>query len=52
MKQAQESKSKSEELGYSILPRDIVTELDQGGKDTSFSVSIISVILIDVAKFS
>jgi PAS domain S-box-containing protein len=51
MKKAQEAKAQSEELLYSILPRDIVTKINQGEKNISFSVSCVSVIFVDIVKF-
>jgi hypothetical protein len=52
LKQVQKAKAKSEELLYSILPRDIVTRLNQGEKDICFLVPSASVIFIDIVKFS
>jgi class 3 adenylate cyclase len=52
MKEAQEAKVRSEELLYSILPRDIVIRINQGEKDICFSVPSASIIFIDIVKFS
>jgi transcriptional regulator with PAS, ATPase and Fis domain len=52
MKEEEEAKARSEGLLYSILPRDIVIRLNQGEKDISFSVPSVSVVFVDIEKFS
>jgi class 3 adenylate cyclase/PAS domain-containing protein len=52
IQQAKEAKRKTEELLYSILPRDIVIRINKGEKNISFSVPSASVIFIDIVKFS
>jgi class 3 adenylate cyclase len=52
MKEEEEAKARSEGLFYSILPRDIVIRLNQGEKDISFSVPSVSVVFVDIEKFS
>ena len=49
---AEEAKKKSETLLFQILPRDIVTRLNQGEKDISFSVPSATIMFIDIVKFS
>ncbi|EAY20724.1 Adenylate and Guanylate cyclase catalytic domain containing protein [Trichomonas vaginalis G3] len=51
-KQAEEEKRKSETLLYQILPRDIVNQINRGEKDISFQVQAVSIIFIDINKFS
>ena len=51
-KEAEEAKAQSENLLFQILPRSIVTRLNQGEKDISFSVPSASIIFIDIVKFS
>ncbi|OHT14492.1 Adenylate and Guanylate cyclase catalytic domain containing protein [Tritrichomonas foetus] len=50
--EAEEAKKNSENLLYQILPRDIVTRLNHGETDISFSVPSASVIFVDIVKFS
>ncbi|OHS96029.1 Adenylate and Guanylate cyclase catalytic domain containing protein [Tritrichomonas foetus] len=49
---AEEAKAQSEQLLFQILPRDIVTRLNHGETDISFSVPSASVMFIDIVKFS
>lgn len=49
---AEEAKKQSENLLFQILPRDIVTRLNAGEKDISFTVQSASIIFIDIVKFS
>ncbi|OHT02589.1 Adenylate and Guanylate cyclase catalytic domain containing protein [Tritrichomonas foetus] len=51
-KEAEEAKAQSENLLFQILPRSIVTRLNQGEKDISFSVPSASILFIDIVKFS
>ncbi|KAK8857945.1 hypothetical protein M9Y10_013044 [Tritrichomonas musculus] len=51
-KAAEEAKAQSENLLFQILPRDIVTRLNQGEKDISFTVQSATIIFIDIVKFS
>ncbi|OHS96509.1 Adenylate and Guanylate cyclase catalytic domain containing protein [Tritrichomonas foetus] len=51
-KDAEEAKAQSENLLFQILPRDIVTKLNSGEKDISFTVPSASIIFIDIVKFS
>jgi class 3 adenylate cyclase len=52
MKQAEEAKSKSEELLFSILPRDIVAKINQGEANISFSIPYVSVVFVDIVNFT
>jgi PAS domain S-box-containing protein len=52
MKKAQEAKTQSEELLFSILPRDIVTKLNHGETDISFSVPCVCAVFVDIVQFS
>jgi PAS domain S-box-containing protein len=51
-KQAEGAKQQSETLLYQILPRSIVTRLNAGEKDISFSIPSATVCFIDIVKFS
>ncbi|KAK8889250.1 hypothetical protein M9Y10_033996 [Tritrichomonas musculus] len=51
-KEVEEAKKQSEKLLYQILPRDIVTRMNRGEKDISFTVPSATIIFIDVVKFS
>lgn len=51
-KLAEESKAKSENLLYNILPRDIVIKLNSGEKEIAFTVPSASIIFIDIQRFS
>lgn len=51
-REAEQSKLKSEQLLYQILPRDIVIKLNSGEKDISFSVASASIMFVDIQKFS
>ena len=51
-KDAEEAKAQSENLLYQILPRSIVTRINQGEKDISFSVPSATIGFIDIVKFS
>ena len=51
-KEAEASKAQSENLLFQILPRHIVTKLNSGEKDVSFTVQSASIIFTDVVKFS
>jgi PAS domain S-box-containing protein len=50
--EAEVAKRQSETLLYQILPRDIVTRLNAGEKDISFSISSATIMFIDIVKFS
>jgi hypothetical protein len=52
MKQSQEVKARSEELLSSIFPGDIGARVKQGEQNISFSVETVSILFIDIAKFS
>jgi PAS domain S-box-containing protein len=49
---AEAAKQQSEKLLFQILPRDIVTRLNSGEKDISFSIASATVMFIDIVKFS
>jgi PAS domain S-box-containing protein len=51
-KEAEAAKAQSEMLLYQILPRGIVTRLNAGEKDISFSIPSATVMFIDIVKFS
>ena len=51
-KEAEAAKAQSENLLFQILPRDIVTRLNSGEKDISFTVESASIIFTDIVKFS
>lgn len=51
-KEAEDAKQKSENLLFQILPRTIVTRINQGEKDISFTVPSATIIFIDIVKFS
>ena len=50
--EAEKAKAVSENLLYQILPRDIVSKLNSGEKDISFTVKSASIMFIDIVKFS
>ncbi|OHT07236.1 adenylate cyclase [Tritrichomonas foetus] len=50
--EAEEAKTKSENLLYQILPRGIVVKLNAGEKNISFVVNYASIIFIDIVAFS
>jgi PAS domain S-box-containing protein len=50
--EAETAKAQSEMLLYQILPRGIVTRLNAGEKDISFSIPSATVMFIDIVKFS
>ena len=50
--EAEAAKAQSENLLFQILPRDIVTRLNSGEKDISFTVPSASIIFTDVVRFS
>jgi class 3 adenylate cyclase len=50
--ESEKAKAQSEKLLYAILPRGIVTRLNAGEKDVSFTVPEGSVMFIDIVKFS
>jgi hypothetical protein len=50
--QIEEAKQISEDILLQILPRDIISRLNQGEKDISFSVPQASIIFIDIVQFS
>jgi class 3 adenylate cyclase len=50
--EAEAAKKQSETLLFQILPRDIVTRLNAGEKDISFSIESATVMFIDIVKFS
>jgi class 3 adenylate cyclase len=52
MKEAETAQTRSEELLYSILPRDIVIRINQGEMNISFSVPSVTVVFLDIVKFS
>jgi PAS domain S-box-containing protein len=49
---AERAKAQSEQLLYAILPRGIVSRINSGEKDVTFSVPVASVMFIDIVKFS
>ncbi|OHT12376.1 Adenylate and Guanylate cyclase catalytic domain containing protein [Tritrichomonas foetus] len=49
---AEEAKAQSEKLLFQILPRNIVTKLNRGEHDISFSVPSASIIFTDIVRFS
>jgi class 3 adenylate cyclase len=49
---AENAKQQSENLLYQILPRSIVTKINAGEKDISFTVPSATIIFIDIVKFS
>ncbi|KAK8835915.1 hypothetical protein M9Y10_040294 [Tritrichomonas musculus] len=51
-REAEKAKAQSENLLFQILPRNIVTRLNSGEKDISFTVPSASVIFTDVVRFS
>ncbi|KAK8890108.1 hypothetical protein M9Y10_034868 [Tritrichomonas musculus] len=51
-KKAEEAKASSEKLLYNILPRSIVTRINAGEKDISFTVEKATICFIDFVKFS
>jgi class 3 adenylate cyclase len=51
-KQAESAKQQSETLLYQILPRSLVTRLNAGEKDISFTIPSATVCFIDIVKFS
>ena len=48
----QEAKKQSEHLLHQILPKDIITRLNRGDKEITFSVASSTVIFIDIVQFS
>jgi PAS domain S-box-containing protein len=50
--EAEVAKRQSETLLYQILPRDIVVRLNAGEKDISFSIPSVTIMFIDIQKFS
>jgi len=50
--EAEKAKKQSETLLFQILPRNIVTRLNQGEKDISFTVPSATIMFIDIVKFS
>jgi PAS domain S-box-containing protein len=50
--EAEIAKKQSETLLFQILPRDIVVRLNAGEKDISFSIESVTVMFIDIVKFS
>jgi PAS domain S-box-containing protein len=50
--EAELAKKQSETLLFQILPRDIVSRLNAGEKDISFSIESATVMFIDIVKFS
>ncbi|OHT12545.1 Adenylate and Guanylate cyclase catalytic domain containing protein [Tritrichomonas foetus] len=51
-KDAEEAKTKSENLLYHILPQDVVMKLNRGEKDICFTVPEATIVFIDVVRFS
>ncbi|OHS99460.1 Adenylate and Guanylate cyclase catalytic domain containing protein [Tritrichomonas foetus] len=51
-KAAEAAKAQSENLLFQILPRDIVSRLNAGETDISFSVPSATIIFVDIVKFS
>jgi PAS domain S-box-containing protein len=49
---AEAAKQQSENLLYQILPRSIVTRINAGEKDISFTVPSATIMFIDIVKFS
>ena len=49
---AEKAKERSEKLLFQILPRNIITRINEGETDISFSVPIATVIFIDIVRFS
>lgn len=49
---AEEAKKKSETLLYQIIPRNIVTRINQGEKEISFVVPMATIMFIDIVKFT
>jgi PAS domain S-box-containing protein len=50
--EAERAKEEGEHLLYSILPRAIVSRINAGEKEISFSVSVASVMFINIVRFS
>jgi class 3 adenylate cyclase len=50
--EAAEAKDRNERLLYEILPRGVVSQINQGQKDISFVVESCSLQFIDIQKFS
>ncbi|OHS94912.1 Adenylate and Guanylate cyclase catalytic domain containing protein [Tritrichomonas foetus] len=50
--EAEAAKAQSEHLLFQILPRDIVTRLNQGETDISFSVPSATIIFVDIVRWS
>ncbi|KAH0794780.1 Adenylate and Guanylate cyclase catalytic domain containing protein [Histomonas meleagridis] len=48
----EEAKKNSDNLLLQILPKDIITRLNRGDKDISFTVQSSTIIFIDIEKFS
>jgi len=48
----QEAKKQSETLLHQILPKDIITRLNRGDKEISFTVPSSTIIFIDIVQFS
>jgi class 3 adenylate cyclase len=51
-REAETAKKQSETLLYQILPRNIVSRLNAGEKDISFSIPSATIMFIDIVKFS
>ncbi|KAH0794384.1 Adenylate and Guanylate cyclase catalytic domain containing protein [Histomonas meleagridis] len=50
--QVEEAKKNSDNLLLQILPKDIITRLNRGDKDISFTVQSSTILFIDIEKFS
>ncbi|OHT01729.1 Adenylate and Guanylate cyclase catalytic domain containing protein [Tritrichomonas foetus] len=50
--EAEAAKAQSEHLLFQILPRDIVTRLNQGETDISFSVPSATIVFVDIVRWS
>jgi PAS domain S-box-containing protein len=50
--EASKTKARSEQLLYEILPRDIVTRLNQGETEVSFAVQSATLAFLDIVRFS
>jgi hypothetical protein len=50
--EAELAKKQSETLLYQLLPRDIIVRLSAGEKDISFSIPSVTIMVINIQKFS
>jgi class 3 adenylate cyclase len=51
-REAELAKRQSETLLYQIMPREVVTRINAGEKDISFSIPCATIMFIDIVKFS